>query len=147
MTTRTAAKPETQPRARKFGLVGIIVASLGLAGAIFVPLAFEVQRPPPKELSDVLADTAVKIRDKVTKTETPPPPPRTDWRVVAVITASAFGFIGAALGAASWVRREDLRVSSAAVAVGVTAVAFHYIMAAVGVAIVLIIIAWLLSHA
>jgi hypothetical protein len=70
------------------------VAFFGLAGAIFAPLAFEVQRPPPKQLSDVLADTVVKIKDRVTKREAPAPAKReTDWRVVAVITASALGFI------------------------------------------------------
>jgi len=132
---------------RAFGLVGIIVAFLGLAGAIFGPLAFEVQRPPPKQLSDVLADTAVKIKDRIAKTEAVPPPPlQTDWRVVAIITASALGFIGAAFGTASWIRREDLRVSGAAVAIGVTAIAFHYIMAALGVVIVCIIVGWILSH-
>ena len=149
MQTLTTTNPDTIPkaRARAFGLVGIIVALLGLAGAIFSPLAFEVQRPPPKQFSDVLADTALKIKDRVTKREAPaPPPPQTDWRVVALITASALGFIGAAFGIASWVRREDLRVSGAAVAVGVTAIAFHYVLAAIGVTIGLVIIAWLFSH-
>ncbi len=149
MQTLTATNPDATPkaRARTFGLVGIIVAFLGLAGAIFGPLAFEVQRPPPKQLSDVLADTAVKIKDRITKSEAAtPPPPQTDWRVVAIITASALGFIGAAFGKASWIRREDLRVSGAAVAIGVTAIAFHYIMAAIGVAIVCIIVGWILSH-
>ena len=145
----TVTKSETTPqvRARTFGLVGIIVAFLGLAGAIFAPLALEAKRPPPKQLSDVLADTAVKIKDKIVKREAPTPPPaQTNWRVLAIITASALGFIGAALGTASWVRREDLRVSGAAVAVGVTAIAFHYIIAAIGVAIVCILLAWMLSH-
>ena len=148
MSMTTTEKSETIPqqKSRTFGLVGINVAFLGLAGAIFAPLAFEVQRPPPKHWSDALADTAVKIRDRVTGTEAPAPSPQTDWRVVAIITASALGFIGVTLGAASWVRREDLRVSSAAVVVGLTAIGFHYIMAAAGIAIVLLIVAWLLSH-
>jgi len=147
--TIAATNPDATPKrkVRAFGLVGIIVAFLGLAGAIFGPLAFEVQRPPPKQLSDVLADTAVKIKDRIAKTEAVPPPPlQTDWRVVAIITASALGFIGAAFGTASWIRREDLRVSGAAVAIGVTAIAFHYIMAALGVVIVCIIVGWILSH-
>ena len=149
METLTALNPDAtpKPKARTFGLVGIIVAFLGLAGAVFAPLAFEMQRPPPKQLSDMLADTAVKIKDRVAKRESPAPlPAQTDWRVVAIIAASALGFTGAAFGTASWIRREDLRVSGAAVAVGVTAIAFHYIMAAIGVAIVCIIIAWILSQ-
>ena len=149
MQTLTTPNPDAtpKPKARTFGLVGIIVAFLGLAGAVFAPLAFEVQRPPSKQLSDVLADTAVKIKDRVAKREPPAPlPTQTDWRVVAIITASALGFIGAAFGAVSWIRREDLRVSGAAVAVGVTAIAFHYILAAIGVAIVCIILGWILSH-
>jgi len=149
MHTLSATNPDATPKAkaRTFGLVGIVVAFLGLAGAIFAPLAFEVRRPPPKQLSDLLADTAVKIKDRVTKREAPASlPPQTDWRVVAIITASALGFVGAVFGTASWIRREDLRISGAAVAVGVTAIAFHYIMAAVGVAIVCIILSWILSH-
>ncbi|MDB6124631.1 MAG: hypothetical protein JWQ71_3624 [Pedosphaera sp.] len=149
MSTITATESgTTAPRkAHTFGLIGIVVAFLGLAGAIFSPLALEVQRPPPKQLSDVLADTAVKIKDRFTKREALPPPPReTDWRVVAIITASSLGFIGAALGTASWIRREDLRISGAAVAVGVTAIAFHYILAAIGITIGLVIVAWILSH-
>src|SRR5207247_1642884 len=99
---------------------GLIVAFVGLAGAIFAPLAFEVRQPPPKQLSDVLADTAVKIKDRLGKKQAQSPPPRqTSWRVVALIAVSVLGFTGAALGTASWVRREDWRVSSAAVAVGV----------------------------
>jgi hypothetical protein len=129
------------------GLVGLIVAFTGLAGAIFAPLAFEVQRPPPKQLSNVLADTAAKIKEKVTKSEAPAPPPRqTDWRVVAIITASALGFISTALGTASWIRREDLRIRGVAIAVGVTAIAFQYVLAAIGITIGLVIIAWLFSH-
>jgi hypothetical protein len=126
-------------------LIGVIVAFLGLAGTIFAPLAFEIHRPPPKQLSDVLADAAVKIKDRVMKSKAPAPR-ETDWRVVAIITASAFGFIGAALGTAAWIRREDLRISGAAVAVGVTAIAFHYILAAIGVTIGLLVIAWLMAH-
>ena len=149
MQPLTAINPDATPkaRARAFGLVGLIVAFVGLAGAIFAPLAFEVQRPPPKQLSDVLADTAAKIKDRVTKREAPaPPPPQTDWRVVAIITASALGFIGAAFGTASWIRREDLRISGAAIAVGVTAIAFQYVLAAIGITIGLVIIAWLFSY-
>jgi hypothetical protein len=149
MQTLTVTKPDATPkaRARAFGLVGIIVAFIGLAGTIFVPLAFEVQRPPPKHLSDVLADTAGKIKDRLAKREAPAlPPPQTDWRVVAIITASALGFIGAAFGTASWIRREDLRISGAAIAIGVTAIAFQYVLAAIGITIGLVIIAWLFSH-
>jgi len=143
--TTSGVTPRTKTRA--FGLVGLVVAFLGLAGAIFAPLALEVRRPPPKELSDVLADTAAKIKARVTKSEAPAPPPcQTDWRVVAIMTASALGFIGAALGTASWIRREDFRVGGAAVAVGVTAIAFHYVVVAIGVTIGLIIIGWILSH-
>jgi hypothetical protein len=149
MQPLTATHPDATPkaRARAFGLVGLIVAFIGLAGAIFAPLAFEVQRPPPKQLSDVLADTAAKIKDRVTKREAPaPPPPQTDWRIVAIITASALGFIGAAFGTASWIRREDLRISGAAIAVGVTAIAFQYVLAAIGITIGFVVIAWLFSY-
>src|SRR5262245_39966346 len=122
--TTTESKPKTT--VRTFGLAGLIVAFFGLAGSIFAPLAFEVRRPPPKHLSDVLADAAGKIKDRVTKKEATAPPSReTDWRVVAIITGSALGFIGVALGTVSWVRREDLRVSGASVTVGITAIAFH----------------------
>ncbi|MDB6066458.1 MAG: hypothetical protein JWR26_2666 [Pedosphaera sp.] len=149
MQTLTTTNPDATPKAstRAFGLVGIVVAFLGLAGAIFAPLAFEVQRPPPKHLSDVLADTVVKIKDRLAKKEAPAPsPPQTDWRVVAIITASALGFIGAAFGTASWVRRGDLRISGAAIAIGVTAIAFQYVLAAIGITIGLVIIAWIFSH-
>src|SRR2546425_3544857 len=113
MPTRTATNPDAIPkaRARAFGLVGIIVAFLGLAGAIFAPLAFEVQRPPPKQLSDVLADTAVKIKDSVTRREAAaPPPPPTDWRGLALITPPALGFIRAALCTAGPLCRVGFRI-------------------------------------
>jgi hypothetical protein len=134
-------------KASVFGVAGIVMAFLGLAVAIFGPLAFEVKREPPKQLSDVLADTAVKIKERVARKEVKKPTTRqTDWRVVTIILASALGFMGAALGTASWIRREDLRVSGTAVAVGVTTIAFHYLVAAIGLAIACILIGWLLSN-
>ncbi len=145
LTPATAA-PAPKTNALAFGLAGLLVAFLGLAMAIFGPLALEVKQPPRKELSDVLADTAVKIRDRLSNREAQPPPPRqTDWRVVAIIAASAIGFIGAAFGTAAWVRREDWRISSAAVVVGVAAIGWHYILAAIGVTIGLVIIGWIYS--
>src|ERR1043166_1248792 len=91
------AKP--RKRSRGIGLAGLIVAFVGLAGAIFVPLAFEVKQPPPKHLSDVLAETAGKIKDRLTRKEPPSPPPRQiSWPIVALMGVSAVGFVGAALG-------------------------------------------------
>ena len=125
-------------RSRVLGLLGIIVAFLGLAGTVFTPLAFEVQRPPPIKFSEAVVDIGVKIKDRIVKKEAPvPPQAKTDWKVVAAIIASALGFIGVALGVASWIRREDSRISSVAVAVGVAAIAFHYVVIAVGIAVFL----------
>lgn len=132
-------------KARTIGLIGLLVAFLGLAGAVFAPLALEAQRPDPT-LSDVLAETAVKIKDKLARKEPAAvAPPATNWGVVAIIVSSALGLIGVGLGVASWLRREDLRMSGAAVAVGLTAIGFHYIMAAIGVAIACVLIGAFLS--
>lgn len=132
-------------RAYHLGLIGLVVSFIGLAVTIFVPMVMDA-RQPPRELSDVLADTAIKIKERVTNQKAATPPPETNWRMIAIISASVVGFIGAVLGVISWIRREDLRLSQAAIGVGVIAIAFHHILAAVVVIIALALIGKFLSN-
>ncbi len=131
-------------RAYYLGLIGLVVSFIGLALTIFVPMVIDAQQPP-RELSDVLADTAIKIKERVTNQTVAPPPSETNWRMIAITSASVIGFTGAVLGVISWIRREDLRLSQAAIGVGVITIAFHHILAAVVVIIALYLIARFLS--
>jgi hypothetical protein len=136
-TEATVPKPG---RRSLFGAVGLLFAFLGLAFAVLPPFADQMMQPPPKplkqEIAEVGAELIKKLKEDVKPAlQQPPPAKQLSWPVVFLVVATAGGLVGIVLGVISWIRREDHRISGTAVAVGVGAITWAYLL--VGAAILL----------
>lgn len=132
---------------RRFGLSGLLLAAVGFLISLFCPFIEEVKQPPPKHLSQVITETAHQIKDKLTK---PDLPVQTQRRVSLSRflkgLAALLGFVGATLGTASWVKREDVKLAGIAVGVGLTAIAWNFFLLSILAALGLLLLAWILSQ-
>lgn len=147
------------PRTRYgFGLSGLLFGFVGLAVAVACPYIAEALKPPPpppQKLSDTLAEAGEKfvgrmidrVRGKKTASpaELPPQPQPIPWTRYFALTATALGLLGAVLGTASWIRREDHRLAASAILAGALAVAWIYIVAALVIALVIVFLLLLLG--
>lgn len=132
---------------RRFGLSGLVLAGLGFFLSLFCPLIEEVKEPPTKQLSRVITETAHQIKDKLTKPDLPVDPQRRlSWNRIMKGLAALLGFVGATLGTASWVRREDVKLAGIAVGVGLTAIAWNFFLLSILAACALLVLAWILSQ-
>jgi hypothetical protein len=136
------AKPQ-----RPIAVSGVVLAIMGLIVAIAAPAFLEAKEAPPTDLPHVLAESATKIKERLAhKKIEVQPAPRISWKGALMLGGACAGFLGAALGTASWARRENSRWSSLAIAAGLTAIAWNYfVMAALG-AVSLFLMAWIISH-
>ena len=117
-----------------FGLIGIVIALAGLGVAVFQ----EHLRPPPEPISVTLGEAALAKGKQwlgVGSEEIAAEQSAIDW---VTIVQFALGFIGIALGAVSWIRSENHRVSALAAALGLVVVAWEYVLVAVGVAVLIL---------
>jgi hypothetical protein len=132
---------------RRFGASGLLVAVIGLIVALICPLIEDTTHPPPRDLSHVLTETATQIKDKLTRPEVTVEAQRQlSIKRVTKIFSALIGFVGAALGTASWVRREDTRLAGVAVAVGLASIAWNFFLFAILAAMGLFLLAWILSQ-
>jgi hypothetical protein len=141
------------PRIRYgLGLFGLIVGSVGLAVAVTQPYIAEALKPPPpppQKFSDTLTEAGEKfvgrmidrVRGKKAEPLAAPAPPQPrpiPWPWYLSITATSLGLIGAVLGTASWIRREDHRLAASAIVASALAVAWIYIVVALVIALVIV---------
>lgn len=95
----------------------------------------------------VLSEGAHKIKDHLAhKNIDVESRARISWTGIFTSGAALLGFLGAALGTASWARRESTRWSCIAIASGLTAIAWNYFLLAAIAAVGLFLMAWLISH-
>lgn len=137
-------------RGFRFAVIGLLVGFVGLGIAVY-RMAIEAEtptRPKTREISDVLSDT---IKKSVDKLRAKPPTRRPEissptWPVSKKlgVAASICGFAAAIFGCISWLVREHRRWTYAALAIGVSALAWQHVVVAaalaVGIALFLIII-------
>ena len=146
----TAQMSSVQPFvffSRRFGMSGLALATLGLLLTLFSPLIEEVAHPPPRHISDAVRETATQIKDKLTKPELPlQAQRRLSWNRIMKVGGSVLGFLGATLGTASWVRREDVKLAGIAVGVGLAAIAWNFFLLSILAALGLLLLAWILSQ-
>lgn len=127
--------------------VGLALALSGLVFAVGTPAFLKAREAPPKDLPHVLAESAQEIKDRLAHKELEVESEwRFSWKAVLTVTAAFVGFLGAALGTASWARREKWRLSGIAIAVGLTAIAWNYFLMAAVASVALFLMAWVISH-
>ena len=141
---------DSKPPVSVLGLSAVVSGAAALVVAVLHFWVGPISEPQPIEES--LAEVAVSIRDAVTaelrgeEYESRRPFERT-WdadRVVDVGTVGA-GLLAILLAVVSFIRREDLRVSGSAAALGSGAVAFQFAAVALGVIVFAIIVAAILG--
>jgi hypothetical protein len=108
------------------GVIGIVIALAGVGVAIFQ----DDLRPPPTpgtiQLKDVALEKGaellgIKVAEKTSS----------DW---VRLTHLLLGFLAIILGVTSWIKKENHRVSAAAVSLGIVAAAWEYFLIGVVVA-------------
>ena len=134
-----------EQRPKTFGVVGVIAAFLALLTVLVGPSVHDAIFPKPR-LEDRIADTAVKIRDRVAARlkGAPPPEKRIEFRV----SSSQFPYslslalVGAAIvgGCVGYLRREDHRYAYVACGVGTLTLAWHAVLLALGALVICVVI-------
>src|SRR5262245_54832097 len=132
--------------AGRFALVGVVVGALAFGISIVHFFFGPIVSPPP--LEEVVADKAAEVRSRVIAKlkgdEAPPPEPessRFNADNVVMGGAAVSGFVALMLGVVGFVRREDLRMTGSAAALGATAIAFQFALVALGAIVLAILIA------
>lgn len=147
LLARINAPPFLARPRRPLALSGMVLAILGLMVAIGAPAFLEAKEAPPADLPHMLAESAHKIKDRLAHKEIEVEPARSvSWKTALIAGGALIGFLGAALGTASWLRPEKSRLSSFAIAAGLTAIAWNYFALAAVAAVALFLMAWIISH-
>jgi hypothetical protein len=147
LSLQPAVAPVLVASQRPLAITGIALALVGLLAAVCAPALLEAQAAPPKDLPHVLAQSAHKIKDHLAHKDIKVEPERRiSFKTGLVIAGGLVGFLGAALGTASWVRREKSRWSGIAIAAGLTAIAWNYFILAAIAAVGLFLMAWIISN-
>src|SRR5687767_11683165 len=83
---------------RALATSGVVLAFVALLIAVCVPAFLEAKEAPPKDLPHVLADSAVKIKDRLAHKEIHAEPvKRISWKTALMVGGAFAGFLGAAL--------------------------------------------------
>ena len=130
----------TQPRSIKLSTLGLGLGALALLVAIVHFWIVAAAPSPP--LEDMIADKVVAIRDAtVNRLTRQVDEPRSDysWNREQLVTAatSLLGGLAIVLGVLGFVRKEPKRPCIGAAVLGVGAVAFPFVIGAIGAVIVL----------
>ena len=147
IVAQTDLPPGLASPARPLAAVGVFLASLGLLMAVGAPAFIDASERPRQDLPHVLAESANKIKDRLSHKAMDVQSQRSvSWKGALAIGGALVGFFGSALGTASWARRENSRMSSVAIAGGLTAIAWNYFIVAAAAAVALFLLAWVVSH-
>ena len=138
-------------RQRPISVGGVALSLFGLIVAIAAPAFLDANETPShaplNTLPHVLAESATKIKDRLAHKEIDVQPQSgMSWKGGLMLGGACVGFLGAALGTASWARREQSRWSSVAIAAGLTAIAWNYFLLAAIASVSLFLMAWIISH-
>lgn len=139
------------PRSRIAGSVGAIIGMLALALAVLPIWVLPAIFPPPP-VENLIVDTASRLKQRVVAKaqgveyrEVRPVDPAERWSRACSVAAISLGLAAIGCAVFSFLRREPLRYAGTAAAIGASAIAFEVAMLALGVLIVLALIA-IVSH-
>ena len=129
------------------GVVALTFALFALGISILPSWIESVDELDEKTLSESLSDKATDAKESLMRRfrgeETPEviePEKEVSWEKISAVGGVALGFTAVVLGIIAYVRREDLRLGATAAVIGVTAIAWHNLFAAVALGVMLIVI-------
>ncbi|MEM9282617.1 MAG: hypothetical protein AAGA96_12385 [Verrucomicrobiota bacterium] len=125
------------------GIAGLTVGLVAVAIAVFQN---DLRPPPPEDdrtFTEVAGEAASKlIKEKILKEEEAAAlPPNENRNDGIAITYMSLGFLAMVLGITSWIRRDHIRISGGAIAVGLVAVGWEYVLIGLVIGIVILVIA------
>lgn len=120
------------------GIIGMIIGAIALFVAIFSnDIEAKLDPPVEKSTTQLLLDAGKTfLKTSVLKEEV------TEENILSKVDYAymTLGFIAMVIGVISWVKKDHVRISGAAVSLGLVAVAWQYVLVAVVFAVVLLII-------
>lgn len=130
-----------------FAILGLVLGFLAIGMAAFEKhvAASEVPADAPKEdkrtMKELAAEAGKKLlKEKILKEEQPAPKPKPESLSPTRIAYTFLGLIAIACGGIAWMRKENLRMAGGAISAGLIAVAWEYVLVAVGVAAFILIL-------
>lgn len=124
-----------------FAMVGLVIGFIAIGMAAFEKHVAASE--PPKEDKRTLKELAAAVgkkllNDQILKEEPPPPKPE-PFRPTR-IAYTFLGLVAITCGGIAWMRKENVRMAGGAISMGLIAVAWEYVLVAVGVAIFILIL-------
>jgi hypothetical protein len=125
-----------------YSSIGLLLGFIAIGFAAFE--GHLVASGPAKEdkrsLGDLAGEAGKKLlKEKVLK-EPPAEPPPKPFNAVR-LAYTALGLAAIALGAISWIRKEHIRMSGGAVALGLLAICWQWVLVGVCIAVVIFLLA------
>ena len=114
------------------GIIGILIALAAIGVAIFQ----DGLRPPPEPAATRIRQQAISKGAQILGIKLEQSK-QMDW---VMATQYSLGFIAIILGVFSWVRKENHRISAVAASLGIVAIAWEYVLMAVGFAVLIMIL-------
>lgn len=127
----------------RYSLIGLLVGFLAVAVAAFEN-HLAAATPPPEDrrsLRELATEAGKKVLKERVLKEEPKEPAATPFHSVR-ITYTLLGLAAIGFGAVSWIKKEHIRMSGGAVALGLVAICWQWVL--IGVCITIVI--FLLAH-
>lgn len=134
-----------KPITGQIGYWGIVIGLIAIGIAIFQD---DLRPAPPLKSSETSLKSLVTqvgktlMKEKILKKKPTPQVPKVVKHLkkpydTIGLTYMGLGFLAIILGFISWIRKDPIRISSGAVIVGLLAVAWHYVLMGVLIAIII----------
>ena len=115
----------------KIGIIGIIVAFLGITVAIFQD---DIRKTIEPKNAGLRAQVLEKGNALLTGKKETSDHDKIDYTYIGL------GLLALVLGVISYLRKENHRISAASAALGIVAIAWHYVLIGVVISIVILVI-------
>ena len=142
--TTTEAHPNT------FGIVGIVVAFLGLLSVLVGPAISDALIPPPpphQQLAETVASLKEHLVARLKKLPPPPEAPRARFspRELPFTLSLVFAATAIIAGSVSYLRREDYRYAGVACGVATLTLAWYALLLALAAVVLCAILYYVLT--
>lgn len=148
----TTTESTAEPKAKTFGILGVVAAFLGLLAVLVGPAIRDAIIPPPpaeQQLAETIVSLKQHITAKLKKTPPPPKPATQRFSPQELPYTLSLAFAAAAIigGAVSYLRREDHRYAYVACGVGTATLVWHALLLALAAVILCVILYYVLPDA